>query len=79
MLTDLTRDIGATFYTPTLHEFQSREGNTNIKLPQKAAGSLVIRPGGLCHSFGPNQTRDKERVGLMGGYFARWMDPTSVD
>src|SRR5215475_10299761 len=39
------------------------------------AGSLVIRLGGVWHSFGPNNTRDKERVGFMGGYFARWMGP----
>lgn len=83
MLTDLTQDIGATFYIPYSHHAQRapRHG-----VPYKyqiaaegPAGSLVIRPGGLWHSFGPNNTRDKERVGLMGGYFARWMDPASVD
>jgi hypothetical protein len=83
MLTDLTRDIGATFYIPySQHTTRAPQPGRQYKYQVAAegpAGSLVIRPGGLWHSFGANRTRDKERVGLMGGYFARWMDPTSVD
>ena len=83
MLTDLTRDIGATLYIPYTHHTPrvpkpGREYKYQIAA-EGPAGSLVIRPGGLLHSFGPNQTRNNERVGLMGGYFALWMDPTSVD
>ena len=83
MLTNLTRDIGATFYIPySQHTTRAPQPGRQYKYQVAAegpAGSLVIRPGGLWHSFGANRTRDKERVGLMGGYFARWMDPTSVD
>jgi hypothetical protein len=82
MLNDLTRDMGATYYLPFSHhalrgpragvEYQYR---VEVEAP---AGSVLIHHGGLWHGFGANTTKDKARVGLMGGYIPAWMDPVSV-
>jgi hypothetical protein len=83
MLTDLTRDMGATFYLPYSHHAgRAPRPGVNYKYQIAAegpAGSVVVRLGGIWHSFGANTTRAKENVGLMGGYFARWMNPQAVD
>ena len=82
MLNDLTRDMGATYYLPfSQHaprgpragvEYQHR---VDVEAP---AGSVLIHHGGIWHGFGANETKDRARVGLMGGYFPAWMDPVSV-
>jgi len=82
MINDLTKDMGATFYLPFSHHApHGPRANVHYKhlVPIEApAGSLVIHHGGVWHNFGPNTTKDKERVGIMGGYFPAWMDPVSV-
>jgi ectoine hydroxylase-related dioxygenase (phytanoyl-CoA dioxygenase family) len=82
MLNDLTRDMGATYYLPfSQHAPQGpRAGITyrhrvEIEAP---AGSVLVHHSGLWHGFAANTTKDKARVGLMGGYFPAWMDPVAV-
>jgi len=82
MLHDLTRDMGATLYLPFSHHCLSapRPGIRYKHLvPVEApAGSVLVHHSGLWHHFGANTTRNKARVGLMGGYFPFWMDPIAV-
>ncbi len=82
MLNDLTAEMGATLYLPFSHHAPRgpRPGIAyrHLVAIEAPAGSVVIHHGGLWHQFGPNRTTDKERVGFMGGYFPRWMDPVSV-
>jgi hypothetical protein len=82
MLNDLAREMGASYYLPfSQHAPRGpRAGVTyqhsvSVEAP---AGSLLIHHAGIWHGFGANTTRDKARVGLMGGYFPFWMDPVSV-
>jgi ectoine hydroxylase-related dioxygenase (phytanoyl-CoA dioxygenase family) len=82
MLNDLTRDMGATLYLPFSHHCPSvpRPGvhYKHLVAVEAPAGSVLVHHSGLWHQFGANTTRDKARVGLMGGYFPFWMDPISV-
>jgi ectoine hydroxylase-related dioxygenase (phytanoyl-CoA dioxygenase family) len=82
MLNDLTRDMGATLYLPVSHHCPTvpRAGvrYKHLVAVEAPAGSVLVHHSGLWHQFGANTTKNKERVGLMGGYFPFWMDPVSV-
>jgi hypothetical protein len=82
MLHDLTRDMGATLYLPFSHHCPHgpRPGvhYKHLVAVEAPAGSVLVHHSGLWHRFGANTTKDKARVGLMGGYFPFWMDPISV-
>src|SRR5262245_15977403 len=82
MLTDLPRDMRATLYLPVSHHAPRgpRPGvrYRHLLAVEAPAGSVLVHHGGLWHNFGPNTTRDRSRVGLMGGYFPFWMDPVAV-
>jgi ectoine hydroxylase-related dioxygenase (phytanoyl-CoA dioxygenase family) len=78
ILHDLTRDMGTSFNLPFSHH-APRGPRRGVRykdlVPVEApAGSLLIYHGALWHKFGPNTTKDKSRVGLMGGYCPFWMD-----
>jgi hypothetical protein len=82
MLNDLTRDMGATLYLP-FSQYAPRGPRAGVRyqhlVPVEAsAGSVLIHHSGLWHHFGANTTKDKARMGLMGGYFPFWMDPVAV-
>src|SRR5207253_11386151 len=81
-LNDLTRDMGATLYLPFSHH-APRGPRTGVSYRylvgvEAPAGSVLIHHGALWHHFGANTTRDKARVGFMGGYFPHWMDPVAA-
>jgi ectoine hydroxylase-related dioxygenase (phytanoyl-CoA dioxygenase family) len=82
ILQDLTKEMGTSFNLPFSHHASRgpRAGvrYRNLVPVEAAAGSLLIYHGGLWHNFGANTTRDRSRVGLMGGYFPFWMDPVAV-
>ncbi len=82
MLNDLTPDMGATLYLPFSHHVSwgPRRGvrYKHLLAVEAPAGSVVVHHGALWHNFAANTTKDKARVGLMGGYFPFWMDPRSV-
>lgn len=78
MLNDLTRDMGATLYLPFSHH-APRGPRTGVRyqhlVPVEApAGSVLIHHSGTYHHFGANTTKDKARMGFMGGYIPFWMD-----
>jgi hypothetical protein len=82
VLHDLTRNMGATLYLPFSHH-APRGPRPGIRYKhlvaiEAPAGSVLVHHSGLWHQFGANTTRDKARVGVMGGYFPFWMDPVSV-
>jgi ectoine hydroxylase-related dioxygenase (phytanoyl-CoA dioxygenase family) len=82
ILHDLTRNMGTSFNLPFSHH-APRGPRPGVRyqhlVPVEApAGSLLIYHGALWHKFGANTTRDRPRVGLMGGYFPFWMDPVAV-
>lgn len=81
MLNDLTSDMGATLYLPFSHHVPHgpRAGvdYKHLLAVEAPAGSVIVHHGGLWHRFGAN-TSDRDRVGLMGGFFPFWMDPVSV-
>lgn len=83
ILHDLTKEMGTSFNLPFSHHAPHgpRAGvrYKNLVPVEASAGSLLIYHGGLWHLFGANTTKDKARVGLMGGYYPFWMDPASVD
>ena len=82
MLHDLTRDMGATLYLPFSHHAPRgpRAGvrYRHLVAVEAPAGSVLVHHSGLWHNFGANTTKDKSRVGLMGGYFPFWMDPVAI-
>jgi hypothetical protein len=82
VLRDLTRDMGATLYLPFSHHAPRgpRPGvrYRHLVAVEARAGSVIVHHSGLWHQFGANTTKDKVRVGVMGGYFPFWMDPASV-
>ena len=82
ILHDLTKDMGTSFNLPFSHHAPRgpRPGvrYKNLVPVEAPAGSVLIYHGGLWHNFGANTTKDRGRVGLMGGYFPFWMDPRSV-
>jgi hypothetical protein len=82
MLQDLTRDMGATLYLPFSHHAPRgpRPGvrYRHLVAVEAPAGSVLVHHSGLWHHFGANTTKDRARVGLMGGYFPFWMDPVAV-
>lgn len=82
MLSDLTRDMGATLYLPFSHHVpHGPRANVAYKHQvaiEAPAGSVLIHHSGLWHGFGANTTRDKSRVGVMSGYIPAWLDPIDV-
>jgi len=82
MLSDLTRDMGATLYLPFSHHVpRAPRANASYKylVPVEApAGSVLVHHSGVWHGFGANTTKDKARVGVMSGYIPSWMDPVAV-
>lgn len=82
VLHDITKDMGTSYNLPFSHHapLSPRVGARYQHLvPLEApAGSLLVYHGGLWHKFGANTTKDKPRVGLMGGYFPFWMDPAAA-
>jgi ectoine hydroxylase-related dioxygenase (phytanoyl-CoA dioxygenase family) len=82
MLSDLTRDMGATLYLPFSHHVpRAPRANASYKylVPVEApAGSVLVHHSGVWHGFGANTTKDKARVGVMSGYIPAWMDPVAV-
>jgi len=82
ILQDLTKEMGTSFNLPFSHH-APRGPRVGVRYKslvpvQAPAGSLLIYHGGVWHNFGANTTRDKARVGLMGGYFPFWMDPLAA-
>jgi hypothetical protein len=79
MLTEFTRDNGATQLVPFSHrsgqlpraEIADRHGVAAEGPP----GSIVIFHGAIWHRSGANTTRDRQRVGVSSGFYAHWMDP----
>jgi hypothetical protein len=82
ILHDLTREMGTSFNLPFSHHAPRgpRPGvrYRNLVPMEAPAGSLLIYHGALWHNFAANTTKDKSRVGLMGGYFPFWMDPVAA-
>jgi hypothetical protein len=82
MLSDLTREMGATLYLPfSQHVPRAPRSGTSYKylVPVEApAGSVLVHHSGLWHGFGANTTKDKARIGVMSGYIPAWMDLVSV-
>jgi Phytanoyl-CoA dioxygenase (PhyH) len=82
MLNDLAADMGATAYLPFSHWTPCYggpdEGRQYAVPVAGSAGSVVIYHQVLWHCFAPNTSRDRSRVGLMGGYCASWVDPVGV-
>ena len=80
MLTDFTKENGATGIVPMSHLSRRRsppEGMTAddplVKPITGRRGSLLMWHGGAYHTSGAN-TSDQVRVGLNMGYQARWMN-----
>jgi ectoine hydroxylase-related dioxygenase (phytanoyl-CoA dioxygenase family) len=82
MLNDLAADMGATAYLPFSHwapRYGGTEDGRQYTVPvEGAAGSVVIYHQALWHCFAANTSKDRARVGLMGGYSASWVDPVGV-
>jgi ectoine hydroxylase-related dioxygenase (phytanoyl-CoA dioxygenase family) len=82
MLNDLKSDMGATAYIPFSHlspRYGGPEEGRQYVIPvEGAAGSVVFYHQALWHCFAPNTSKDRARVGFMGGYCAAWVDPVAV-
>jgi len=82
MLNDLRADMGATAYIPFSHlspRYGGPEDGRGYAIPvEAAAGSVVIYHQALWHGFAANTSKDRARVGFMGGYCAAWVDPVAV-
>ncbi|MBI4551302.1 MAG: phytanoyl-CoA dioxygenase family protein [Candidatus Latescibacteria bacterium] len=81
MLTDFTREIGATLLMPFSHHTRRRPrpgvAYNHLVAAEAPRGSIVIFHGGLWHCGGANTTRDQHRLGVSVPYFAAWMDPNA--
>lgn len=79
MLTEFTRDNGATQLIPFSHRSRRlpRPGvdYRHVVAAEGPPGSIVIFHGAIWHRSGPNVTRDQQRVGVSSGFHAHWMDP----
>jgi len=76
MLTDFTRENGATRFVPCSHLTRRRPSGP---VPEKYGvaaeaprGSVVIFNGMIWHGSGANVTRDQQRLGVAGHYFTAW-------
>ena len=82
MLNDLKADMGATAYIPFSHlspRYGGPDDGRQYAIPVQAeAGSVVIYHQALWHGFAPNSSKDRARVGFMGGYCADWVEPVAV-
>lgn len=82
MLNDLTADMGATAYLPFSHwapRYGGPDDGRQYTIPVEGrAGSVVIYHQALWHCFAANTSKDRFRIGLMGGYCAGWVDPVGV-
>jgi ectoine hydroxylase-related dioxygenase (phytanoyl-CoA dioxygenase family) len=82
ILEDLKRDAGSTWYLPFSHfapRLPDEKAVYKYMIPAEGPpGTLVLHHGALWHGFGPNSTANSSRVGLMSGYFAKWMDPAAA-
>jgi ectoine hydroxylase-related dioxygenase (phytanoyl-CoA dioxygenase family) len=82
MLNDLKADMGATAYVPFSHlspHHCGPEDGRQYAIPVEGSpGSVVIYHQALWHAFAPNTSKDRARVGFMGGYCAGWVDPVAV-
>jgi len=82
MLNDLKADMGATAYVPFSHlspHYGDSEDGRQYAIPVEGApGSVVIYHQALWHAFAPNKSKDRARVGFMGGYCTGWVDPVGV-
>ena len=102
MLTDFTRENGATELLPMSHrlgipnmwpdengnslfmnervkklraELEGGDPNSRLVAAEGSAGSAVVFLGGMWHRSGTNITEDKNRVGVLTPYHARWVEP----
>ena len=82
MLNDLKSDMGATAYIPFSHlspRYGGPEDGRQYAIPvEGTAGSVVFYHQALWHCFAPNTSKDRARIGFMGGYCAAWVDPVAV-
>lgn len=82
MLNDLKADMGATAYVPFSHlspHYGGSEEGRQYAIPMEGGpGSVVMYHQALWHCFAPNTSKDRARVGFMGGYCASWVDPVAV-
>lgn len=82
MLNDLKADMGATAYVPFSHlspHYGGPEDGRQYTIPvEAAAGSVVIYHQALWHCFAGNTSKDRDRIGFMGGYCGSWVDPVAV-
>ncbi len=81
MLTDFTRENGATQLMPFSH-YSRRVPRAGVEYQhlvtaEGPAGSLVVFHGGIWHRGGANVTRNLQRMGVSVPYHASWMDPAA--
>jgi ectoine hydroxylase-related dioxygenase (phytanoyl-CoA dioxygenase family) len=81
MLTDFTRENGATLLLPCSHHSRRvprpEVNYKHLVAAEGPAGSIVIFHGAIWHGAGANVTRDEQRVGISSGFHAAWMDPAA--
>jgi ectoine hydroxylase-related dioxygenase (phytanoyl-CoA dioxygenase family) len=81
MLTEFTRENGATLLLPFSHHSRRvpRPGvqYRHLVAAEGPPGSIVIFHGAIWHGSGANTTRDSQRLGVSSGFHAHWMDPSA--
>jgi ectoine hydroxylase-related dioxygenase (phytanoyl-CoA dioxygenase family) len=79
MLSEFTRDNGATLLMPFSHRAPRlpRPGVTyrHLVAAEGPPGSVVIFNASIWHGRGANVTANQHRVGVSVFYFASWMEP----
>jgi ectoine hydroxylase-related dioxygenase (phytanoyl-CoA dioxygenase family) len=79
MLTEFTRENGATLLLPFSHHSRRtpRPGIAyrHLVAAEGPPGSIVIFHGAIWHGSGANVTADSQRLGVSSGFHAQWMDP----
>jgi hypothetical protein len=78
MLTDFTRENGATLLLPFSQHTRRRPRRgvvyKHLVAAEAPRGSIVIFHGAIWHAGGANKTTDQQRLGVSVPYFARWME-----
>ena len=78
MLTDFTRDNGATLLLPFSHHSRRRPRRgaayRGLVAAEAPRGSAVIFHGGIWHATGKNTTRDQPRLGVSVVYHHPCLD-----